>query len=258
MIRRSLDAGEINAIVNHPDVFPAVSVPGIERIDLAPQLAERHPDGTHRNVLLMAEGGGVVFFWLAPGLYEVHTNFLPNHRGRHALRASLAAYRWMFAHTDCMAIVTRIPAWNRAAEVWARKAGFTLEFARRSVWPMHDGSMVDLRFYALRYDDWARQTPELVASGRKFHDRLDEEFARHRKLEERGHPDDECHHRHVGVFMEMLYGGQPIKAAALYNRWAVFAGYGLVSVVAQEPLMVDIGNAVLQITGETFRVIKCR
>lgn len=232
-------------------MLPWISYPGVDRLDLTEQLA--NPG----NILLMVEGGGIFFFALDAGLYELHTNFLPGHRGRYALRASQAAYRWMFTRTDCMALVTKVPAFNRGADIWARAAGFTCEFERAACWPTAEG-MCGARFYALRYDDWVRKTPALADSGRIFHDRIDQEFARHGKLDDRNHPDDECHHRHVGVAMEMVYGGQPEKAAVLYNRWAAFSGYGQVALVSRNPLLIDIGDALLQVGDGTFKVIKCR
>lgn len=219
-------------------------------IDLTESIADQ------RNVLLIAEGGAIVFFCLEPGVYEVHTNFLPDHRGKHALSASLAAYRWMFTNTDCMVILTRIPVPNLAADVWARVAGFTLEFRRNKIWPTDTG-LVDMKFYALRYDDWVRQTPSLSDIGKRFHEKLDSERLRLLAPQE-GHSDEECHDRHVGASVEMIHGGQPEKAVILYNRWAIFAGYRLVSLIARDPLMFDIGDAVLQVCDGEFKVLLFR
>ena len=70
-----------------------------------------------------------------------------------------------------------------------------------------------LSYWELRYDDWVRKTPSLASSGRPFHARLKEEFARHGQLEPH-HPEEECHDRHVGACVEMIYGGQPEKGLA--------------------------------------------
>ncbi len=233
-------------------------MPGVEHIDLSPLLVD------HGNVLLMAEGGGILFNWheASPGggafLYEVHTNFLKPYRGRHAIRVSRNAYRWMFTHTDCMALLTKVPAFNKAADWFCGFVGATKEFERKAAWPTKDGP-VDLAFWALRYDDWVRKCPEVVESGRKFHALLDEEFARLDKTEP-NHADDECHDRHVGACVEMIYGGQPDKGIILYNRWARFAGYAEIGMVSRSPLVLDIGTALLQIDvpRETFRAIMVR
>jgi len=67
------------------------------------------------NVLLMTEGRRIISGNPSPESTMCNTSFLENYRGRHAIRASLAAYRWMFTHTDCMILQTRVPAFNKAA-----------------------------------------------------------------------------------------------------------------------------------------------
>lgn len=226
-------------------------MPGIEVIDVAPLLEDR------RNVLLMFDGGGIIFIWHEPGVYEVHTNFLPSRRGSFAALGSLAAYRWMFSHTDCVILQTRVPAFNAAAARFCALVGATLEFERKAVWPTKDGA-VDMSFWTLRYEDWLRQTPAMAKSGEEFHRRLTEEFARH-GIAEPHHADEFCHDLHVGAASEMIYGGQSIKAAILYNRWARFAGYAMISIITTSPpVVIDIGDAVLQILDGTFKVVKCR
>lgn len=252
MIRRSFDAAEINPIVNHPEVFPLISVPGIEKLDLTDLLADP------RNVLLMAEGGGILFCQQEPGIYEVHTNFLPEHRGRNAIRSSVDAYAWMFMHTDCMVLETKVPAFNKAAEKFCSIVGATKEFERKKVWPTKDGD-VDMSFWALRYDDWVRKAHGLVEAGEEFHEHLNRELERHgADLAQRVHPDEECHDRYVGACVETIYGGQPQKAVVLYNRWAQFAGYLPITLISLAPaVLIDIGDALIHVGDHTFKVIKC-
>lgn len=248
MIHRSFDAGEINPILNSPEILPFIALPGMETLDVTELLKDPG------NVLLMAEGGGIVFCHHDPGTYEVHTTFLPEHRGRNAIRASLEAYRWMFTRTDCMALLTRVPALNPAAEKFCKIVGATKEFERKAVWPTKDGP-VDMSFWSLRYDDWVRKTPALIESGKQFHVRLLEEKARHGVSEEQ-HADEDCHDRYVGICAEMIYGGQPEKAVILYNRWSKFAGYAPISIVSLKPLMINIASAILHIEDRKFTVVK--
>ena len=253
MIRRSFDASELNVILNDPDVYPEISVPAIKEFDVTGVVAD------FGNILLMADGGGILFCQHEPGIYEVHTNFLPDYRGRVAIRASLAAYRWMFTHTDCMIIHTRVPGPNKAAHKFCRIVGATLEFERKSVWPTNDG-LVDLGFYSLRYDDWVRKTPDLMNSGQAFHDRLEQERVRLNHPVPI-HPDEDCHNLHVGACAEMIYSGQPEKAVVLYNRWAHLVGFNCykpISLVSKSPLLIDIAQALLQIGDGDFEVVKWR
>lgn len=251
MIRRSFDAAEINPILNDPSVFDAIKLPGMApEIDVAPIISNPN------NVLLMAEGGGIMFIQIEPGIYEVHTSFLEKYRGSNAIKASLEAYRWMFTHTDCMILQTKVPAFNRGADKFCRIVGATKDFERKSIW-LTDKGPVDMSYWTLRYEDWLRKTPALMASGKVFHARLEDEFARH-GADDENHPDEDCHDLHVGVCVEMIYAGQPEKAIVLYNRWAAFAGYGLISLIAKAPMLIDIGSAILQVTNDSFKVIKIK
>ncbi len=252
-VRRSFDASDINPIFNHPTVFPNVSVPGLEKIDVTNLVADP------RNVLLTADGGGIIFCQIEPGIYEVHTAFLKPERssnGPHIRNVCQNAYRWMFTHTDCMVLQTRIPAFNRAAIVFAPLLGWRLEFERKSVWPTADG-MVDMSFFCLRYEDWVKNDDHIVETGNGFHRKLDEERARH-GVEDDGHPDEECHDRYVGACAEMIFSGQPEKGVILYNRWARFAGYGPIAMISKDPLMVDIGDALLHVVQKSFKAIRMK
>lgn len=254
-IRRSFEAAEINVIVNDPSVLPDVTNPGIDNLDLTDLVANP------RNVLMMAEGGGIFFIAdpeVGSGIYEVHTSFLPPFRGAHAINASLAAYRWMFTHTECMTLQTKVPAFNRKAALAARHVGFEPAFERKSVWPTDKGD-VDLKFYSMPYETWLRKdAPAMIAAGHAFHTQFEAERERLGVTAPRNHPDEDCHDLRAGVCAEMVYSGQPEKGVALYNRWARFAGYEQIALVARSPLVVDIGDGVLMIQDRTFRVIKCR
>lgn len=250
-IRRSFDAADINPILNDPSVFEAIKLPGMVA-DLDVTSIVDNP----LNVLLMAEGGGIIFAQAEPGIYEVHTSFLADHRGRYAIRASLEAYRWMFTHTDCMILQTRVPAFNLAAAKFCSIVGAAKDFERKGVWQT-EGDPADVSYWSLSYESWMRRTRDPIESGRAFHVRLDAEFTRHGAPHDK-HPDEDCHDLHVGACVEMIYAGQPEKAVILYNRWARFAGYGLISLIAKAPLLIDIGSAILQVTNDSFKVIKCR
>lgn len=256
LVRRSFDAGEINPILNDPSVFKYAAAKGIERLEVTALLEDQ------RNILLMAEGGGILFLWHDHNTYEVHTNFLRpsktvgRERGPYVKNVCLAAYWWMFTHTDCMALLTKIPHHNRGALIFSPLVGWVPEFERKAVWETVDGELVDMTFCAIRYDDWVRKTPGLIQVGKAFHDKLSQEFIR-LGAEEKPHPDEDCHDLHVGACAEMIFGGQMQKAVALYNRWAHFAGYGFISLVA-DPTIIDIGTALLKISGDDFKVLLVR
>lgn len=248
-VTRSFDAIEANRIVNDQSVLPLIG--NVDSIDLSDIISNP------ANVLLLSDGGCFLFMHDEAG-YEVHTSFLEGFRGRHVITASLNAARWMFTHTDCMSIVTRIPAFNKAASLAVRAVGFVPRFERKGTWPLKDGGVCDVRFYELTYADWMTKAKDvLIESGRKFHADIEKEFERHGRVEPQ-HPDEDGHDHYVGACFEMVYGNQPEKAVALYNRWARLSGYGQIALVARSPLVIDIGNAVLMIEDNTFRIVKCR
>jgi hypothetical protein len=211
------------------------------------------------NVLMMAEGGAILFFQdFEPGIYNVHTAFLEDYRGAHAVACSREAYRFMFTHTNCWLLQTQVPAFNKAAALAANAVGFTRVFERKDAWPLEKG-MCDLAFYEMSLEAWMRNAaPELIASGKAFHVALDAERERLGRKDAVKHADEDCHDLRAGACLEMVYGGQPEKAVMLYNRWARFAGYGQIDLVNHAPLVIDIGDAVLIVNDKSFKVIKCR
>lgn len=252
MIVRETTAARINAVVNHEAVRSWVTMPGQDTLDLTEAVADP------RNVILMTEDGtgGIVFHQHEPGIYEAHTQFLPEARGRQALAAVREMIDHMFVATDCMELLTRCPAGNRPAEALARAVGGVLDFERASAWPTPEGA-VAVRFYAIRYADWVKRAEGLPNVGHWFHDRLEAENAR------LGHPDDlhdddPAHDRHVGAAVSMILCGQPAKGIALYNRWARFAGYEPVSVVQTVPLVIDILTHLVLVKDGDLEVLQCR
>ena len=248
---RSFDAKDINAVLNSAEVFNWVAGPNDTVLDAGPLLED------HRNILLTPGNhmGGLIFVFCEPGIYEVHNNWLSIARGQYAHCATLAALRWMFTRTEAMMILTRVPAFNRPAAQLAAAVGGVKEFERAKAYPTKDGP-VDVSFWSLRYEDWVRRTPALAEVGKMFHVKLHAEVARLGGSEEH-HPDEECHDRAVGAAFEMVYAGQVEKGVWLYNRWARWAGYQQIALVAKEPLLINIGNALLQVVGDTFKVIRC-
>lgn len=248
-VRREFEAGAINKIINDPAVFTLVALPSQTEIDMTEILKDTN------NVLLMVDGGGLFFHWQEPGVYEVHTQFLPEVRGAFALRATRDAITWMFLHTDCMELQTKVPECNPGAEFWAKAIGGVFEFRRDAAWEV-PGGLVGVKYYVLRHSDWFRSAKWLEGKGIGFHKRLEDEYKR-LGHEHKSHDDDSAHNRNVGMACETILAGQVIKGVVLYNKWARFAGYSQMAIVALEPRIINIGEALLLATGDTFEVLKC-
>lgn len=248
-VSREFAAEHLNAVVNDPAVRPWVGG-GTGPLDLSGLVADR------ANYLLMGLGGGILFQRIDAGFYEAHTQFLPEARGPSAVRAVRDALRYMFTRTDAVEIVTKVPEGNAGALGLVRAIHGQKQFRREKAWPSAAGP-VAVDFYALSINAWAGKAEELAASGEWFHGKLEAA-----KAETVGaappHDDDEAHDRYVGATVEMVAAGQIAKAMGFYARWARFAGYGPIAVIATNPVVIDIGDAILAVRGDNFEVLLCR
>ncbi len=240
------DATRLNEICNHPEVYPWVRGPADTPVDMTEVVASGN------TITLLGKHGGILFHHLQPEIFEAHTQMLPSGRGTWALECVQACLAWLYTRTDAMEVLTRCPKGNLAALALAKAIGGVKEFSNPKGWHK-DGKPIPADIYGLRIQDWMRTAPGLVERGRWFHDRLKAELAKH-GAEELAHPDDEVHDRYVGAAAEMMLGGQPIKGCILYNRWAVMAGYAPIFVASLNPLLVNIGNAVLAVNDGDFIV----
>ncbi len=234
MIRRTFDATFLNEVANHPEVFPWIGA--VEPVDLGPILS------SPRNIGIEASGGGWILTHLEPGIYELHTLFLPEARGSYFAQAK-EALRYVFVETDATEIVTKVPDGNSGARMAAALVGFRERFRREKAWI--DGSGVS--YEALTIEDWRQRDIEVLKAGKWFHARLDEQ------IEHEAHPEDEAHDRAVGAAVLMARAGALLKGLAFYNRWARFAGY--VEAVQIGPNLVDFAEAIIQIRGQDMTVL---
>jgi hypothetical protein len=225
------DKALIEAIVHHPAVRPHV-LPAGAVFDATPYLSPPH-------VALVAEGGCFLGAAHGGGRYEAHTNFVPSGRGRNALRQMHLALMYMFLRTDCQTIVTQVPIANMAADWATRCVGFRFLFEAPRVWPGEAQARMT-RYYEHTIDDWIL-TGVLAEGGRIFHQQLHEALpqAEH-------HVEDQVHDAYVGALASMVLVGNVQKAIAVYNRWALFAGYARITQVSDHPLCIDARDFVVR------------
>lgn len=242
-IHRVYQPNVINLVLNDPSVRPHVG--GVGTLDLGPLLVDE------RNVLLMeGEVGGVFFHWQEPGVYEAHTQYLPEGRGARAFEATREAVDWLFSHTDAMELYSKAPGYNTAANTLARALGARVAFRREGAWLMGDGSADAVNYWALPHASWALSSPSAKALGHNFHLELEAKLP-----DAEPHPDDPAHDSYVGATIMTLRAGQVAKAVVLYNRWARFAGYEPIALISLNPLVIDIKTAKLLLTADGFEVL---
>lgn len=130
------DVPTLNAILNDPSVYPHVSlgIPG--PLDFGPVF-------DHCFFLMLQNEGG--FFMLHPitGGLEVHTCFLPGHRGKEASDAGWELLRTCFMQWGTSCIFTKVPLGNIHTDHFTRKHGFK-----------RIGADAEFRFYEMTRDGY--------------------------------------------------------------------------------------------------------
>ena len=245
LIVRSFDAVFFNEVANHPNVRPWLG--GTHTIDVTPTLSDPN------NYALRCNGGGFILQRHELGIYEVHSQFLPEARP-YTRRAMREGFRYMFERADAVRIVTKCPLGNDGAAALAKTAGFRHLFRREAAWD--DGGAVD--YLALDIDDWALARAEHAADGVAFHNAIETaKEASGSRLTVHGH--DEPHERMVGAVWRLVKAGNAAKGVALYNRWARLAGYVPISLISEHPATVDAIDAVVALSNDlTMEVLLCR
>lgn len=243
-IRRTMDATLFNQVANDPLVRPWLGG-GMDTIDLGPAF---------QNPAIFAfetKGGGFWLHPLMPGMYELHSLFLPRWRGKPMFEAAREMLRYMFTQTDCLEIVTKCPDDNGGARMAAARVGFRQRFRREDVWAQGVG----VSYQVFSVDDWFVRDEACLSAGRAFHEILEAaKVAAGRG--ETVHPDDEAHDRAVGAAWLMTDAGQMEKGVSFYNRWSLFAGYATIAAVGVGT--VDIRDAIVCIKDGQTEVLLCR
>jgi hypothetical protein len=119
-MQRSVDAGHLASVWNHPKVKPWVALG-------APELLTEENAGKLfeiGSIYLANEYGGFLFIPCGNDVYDLHTQFVPEGWGGKALEDSAWAKWYMFTQTPCMMMRTFVPLDNKVAYVAAEKNGF--------------------------------------------------------------------------------------------------------------------------------------
>lgn len=239
---RTFDPAFLNRVANHPDVRPWLGGEGV--LDLTQTIMNP------ANFALVSDGGGFVLIQHEPAIYEVHSQFLPEGRGQ-TVQAMRAGFDYMFTRTDCYQVVTQVPDNNKAAAALAKAADFRPMFRRE------DTPRGPTTYMGLTVEEWAQGNAGLEADGEWFHSEL-EAAKRANGSTLPTHSHDPAHERAVGAAVRMVKAGNAAKGVDFYNRWARLAGYVPLTLVSLQPVVIDVGDAVIGLAGDEMEILLCR
>lgn len=154
---RRLDARDgklLNAFANHPSIRPWLGGVVDGPLDWSIFLDD------HNVYAFYGEHGGILCIPVMPGLYDCHMQVLPEGRGRWAVNLANEVFYRMFAQTDAMELVARIPEYNKAARGMMRLIGAHHECDQESGW-VRNGEPVNVSWYSLTIHDWIRKDPHI-------------------------------------------------------------------------------------------------
>lgn len=245
---RTMAYQKLEEIANLPEVRPSLGL-GDQRIEL------RDIVGKPGNFCFANDDGGFVVIRLTEGLYEAHTIFPPDKNVRNLIKLMWDAQEFMFLETDCMNLCSKVPEDNEGAIWLAGMARFGEPvFHRNGVW--RPG--VAVRYHNLPLDRWAGAcSTSLRAVGEFFHGLL-AQAKQAQGITDPQHPDDALHDQMVGLAYKMIAAGNVGKGVDTYNRYALLAGYVSMQVVWGQPLVLDTGDAVIQVRNGQMEILSCR
>ena len=234
LVERRFDAVELTAVVNDPSVYPWVRASQTGPLDLTDLAADP------RNVLLSGEFGSMIFMPMAPGLWELHTQVLPEGRGAWTLGLGASAFGWLFTHTDAVEILTRVPQGNLAAAAIVRKIGATQEWSQSDGWTFED-KQVGISVWAVSLQVWLRSRYAAPLED------IAAEFLGVLAPGEAVRPDAL---RPLGFCLAAIRGKQAAKGCVFLNRWGAIAGFPPAFVAAENPLTVNLGGAFFRVSDD--------
>ena len=154
-VDRTRNVAEINRILRDPSVYPSI------RDDTSPHNAEDFDAGVvldRKDVDFYGvfDGDEMVGVWLVlfhGDVAEVHTNFLPSHRGKFAQTAALMFLDELFQVEGINVVSSYVPSYNEAAYKFAKWCGLHDTGIRQEAF-MRDGVAYPVREVSIKRSEW--------------------------------------------------------------------------------------------------------
>lgn len=246
---RTFRSLELDFWANNPNVRPLLGGEG--EIDLSGVVANP------ANFTFTSEIGGIILIRLYgddySAAYEAHSIFRPYSSPRRVLGIMRQVIDYMFTETDCALICTKVADNNPGAAWLAEKGHFVREAHRKDAWAPGVGTS----YMKLPLDRWPDLCSTATEQGRAFHALL-EAAKRVEGSILPDHPEDAAHDAAVGASILMIKAGNVVKGINFYNKWASFAGYGAIALISEQPVVVDVRDAIVGLVNGRLEVLQCR
>lgn len=214
MLKRSFNAKHIYDILSHEKVAPWTHFEG-KSLDFVSAIV-----GNPNNICLFCDSGGFIFIDMGAGVYEAHTQFLPNDGDRSVLELAQDAAMYLFSKTPCVKIITSKFTENKAISALIDEMSFKFK-----------GGTPERQYYELSFDDWVLSTERLFKTGAAFHDKLGDE---------KDHDDsDSAHDYYAGMVYVLAKNGHLAKGVHFYNEWCKMSGFAPLFVESTLPPVVS-------------------
>ena len=245
-LEREDAATDFNAIFNDPSILPYLNPNG--PLDFGSLIANRY------NHFFLGDHGGIAFIHTSGGIFEGYIGVLPSSRGPWCKLFAHASLHRLFSTSNAVEVFVRCPKIWPATGALARSLGMSYELTRSNGMVTRRG-MVPADIYRLNLTDWIRVAPGLAERGRWFLEKMRREYARH-GIESEPPDIDDQHARHLGAFVELIFGGRVSAAIALFNkRFAIFSGYPEVELIDDKVRVVlRVRNAILIFRDQEFYI----
>jgi len=149
------DEEKINYILGHESVYPWICDDGCSeniRYELGTLALER------REWIILSPNENTIFLFIPVNsvMYDVHTNILPNGRGKLAIKAAKQAMEWMFTGTSCLKLISWVPVFNKAAIKFSLMCGLKKEGNSAKSF-FKDGNLYDQILFGITKEEFKCQ-----------------------------------------------------------------------------------------------------
>lgn len=151
MLARTRDMALVASIIRHPAIWPHIHDDGSSECELVDHDAVHWmlvDDGAPAGVFMVHATNAVC--------YQMHTCLLPRIWGQEAAQAAQLLLTWAFTDTDCLKMITNVPAYNRAALRFAKAGGMQQEGVNRASY-LRNGALIDQIMLGITKQEWTCQ-----------------------------------------------------------------------------------------------------